>query len=85
MRSGYVDMHYADTFERSGAEAFSWSWIALDWTPRSLAQYFSLTNTVVEPGYHAMRFAGFSLRCLSTAVEGEERRKPLKQHALTTT
>ena len=89
MRSGYVDLTIASNIASRGAGFYEdvWAHHAVTWsgvlypTYSSTANnlYFSATvNTSVGPSNTNLRWYSFSLRCLSTAVEGEERNRKLR-------
>ena len=81
MRSGYVNVLVSNgvTSWVVGVNGYDWSRLAVDWnsvtytsaTP-STANRLVFTATTPDPSGTTQRFVGFPLRCLSTAVEGEE-------------
>ena len=81
MRSGYLGLTVNNTLRVISIYGYDWSrhaelWGAViypeaDSTADKL--YFNIdTDISTRPSYALQRFGGFSLRCLSTAVEGEE-------------
>ena len=85
MRSGNVNPTIASnaTSRYFGLNTFVWSRLVVDWSTvisgsdtGSTADYLGFNGAIavgnsVYPSNTGQRFAGISLRCLSTAVEGE--------------
>ena len=86
VRSGYVSLTVGNDSTSRNVSLYGYdrSRFALDWssvlyTPGSLSAsgYFHFNrDTALLPSNASQRFLGTPLRCLSTAVEGEESGKP---------
>ena len=86
MRSGFVDVSSGTRYWQGSLNTLIWSRVALTmstviYTSTTSTAYNFNTNsasTPVLPSGQSSRWNGFTLRCLSTAVEGEESGKPHK-------
>ena len=81
MRSGYVpvDLNNDVTSRSIGVYGYDWARLAVAWGAvidgsgtSSTANYLYFNSTTPLPSNTSRRLNGFVLRCLSTAVEGEE-------------
>ena len=83
MRSGRVELSITTNMTARGLHAWAYDWARMSttigtivWSSNdtdSFADDFHFnTDTLYATSWHS-RFFGFPLRCLSTAVEGEER------------